>query len=61
METIQNNSPKVFEQDKGKDKRIKRTRIYPPQKKYILVSKWQTPNDVLLLDRTKKGGNHGGH
>jgi hypothetical protein len=31
----------------------KRTRIYLPQKRYTLVSKWITPNNVLILDRTK--------
>ncbi len=41
--------------NKGKGTK-KRTRIYPPERKYILVSKWHPSNNVLLLDRTKRGG-----
>ena len=45
----------------GEDTKNKRTRIYPPERKYILVSKWNAPGNVLVLDRTKKGGINGNH
>ena len=47
---------KTGNRNKGKGTKIKRTRIYPTERKYILVSKWQPSNNVLLLDRTKRGG-----
>lgn len=50
METIQNNSPKVFEQDKGKDKQLRAHKKRKRIRKYELVSKWKNPVGVLTLE-----------